>query len=105
MEAVIPSSQGDVHPYSIVYPTEGGISEKKYNDNAIPYSIAIIESGDSYQSIMMAPQLATSMFTRLFFYDGIGLEHYEKFHDVTDVTGARIIVWKIDWEGKVGTDE
>ncbi|MDD5086380.1 MAG: STT3 domain-containing protein [Candidatus Nanoarchaeia archaeon] len=105
MDAVIPASPVDLHPVSVVYPTEEGIDEKRYKDNTIPYSIAIIKSGDSYQSIMMAPELATSMFTTLFFYDGIGLEHYEKFHDVTDVTGARIIVWKINWEGKVGTDE
>ena len=107
MDAVIPASPVNLYPASLVYPTEKGIDEREYKDNAIPYSIAIIKSGDSYQSIMMAPELATSIFTRLFFYDGKGLEHYEKFHDVIDVTGARIIVWKINWEGnqEVGTDE
>ncbi len=105
MEAVIPAVQGDVYPYSLVYSTEDGIKENKYDEYAIPYSIAIIRSGNTYQSIMMAPELATSMFTTLFFYNGIGLEHYEKFHDTTDITGSRIIVWKINWEGKVGTDE
>ncbi len=105
MEAVIPAVQGDAYPYSLVYSTEEGIKENKYEEYEIPYSIAIIKSGNSYQSIMMAPELSTSIFTTLFFYEGVGLEHYEKFHDVTDVTGARIIVWKINWEGKVGTDE
>ena len=107
MEAEIQTRDGILHPSSIVYPTEESIHEKKYNENAIPYSIALIPEGDSFKSMLMAPELATSMFTRLFFYDGKGLKYYEKFHDVTDVTGARIIVWKINWEGKqeVGTDE
>ena len=107
MDAEMQTTEGILHPSSIVYPTEEGIHEKKYNENTIPYSIALIPEGDSFKSMLMAPELASSMFTRLFFYDGKGLKYYEKFHDVTDVTGARIIVWKINWEGnqEVGTDE
>jgi dolichyl-phosphooligosaccharide-protein glycotransferase len=47
--------------------------------------------------VIMAPELTGSMFTRLYYLDGIGLEHFNKFHDVTDITGSRIITWKVDW--------
>ena len=45
----------------------------------------------------MDPALTGSMFTRLFYFDGAGLDKFEKFNDVTDVTGQRIITWKVKW--------
>ena len=31
---------------------------------------------------------------------GHGLSHFNKFSDETSVFGNRIIIWKVDWEGK-----
>jgi len=100
MEAEMPTQEGILNPSSIVYPTEEGIHEKKYSGNVIPYSIALIPEGDSFKSILMAPELASSMFTKLFYYQGYELKHFELFHHATDITGADIYVWKINWEGK-----
>ncbi|MEM4397954.1 MAG: hypothetical protein QW757_05020, partial [Candidatus Woesearchaeota archaeon] len=50
-------------------------------------------------AILMSDELIGSMFVRLFYYDGYGLKHFDKFHDVRDITGLRIITWKVDWEG------
>jgi len=100
MNAEMPTQKGILHPSSIVYPTEEGIYEKKYKEDTIPYSIALIPEGDSFKSILISPELASSMFTKLFFYQGYGLKHFELFHHATDVTGANIYVWKINWEGK-----
>ncbi len=100
MDAEMPAQEGILHPSSIVYPTGEGIYEKKYKENAIPYSIALIPEGDSFKSILVSPELASSMFTKLFFYQGYGLKHFELFHHATDVTGADIYVWKINWEGR-----
>ena len=54
----------------------------------------------NYEIVLSHPLHAGSIFTILFYGEGHGLKHFKKFYDVTDVTGARIIVWKIDWEGK-----
>jgi len=56
-------------------------------------------SGNSttYRSLIADPLLVSSTFTKLFFLDGRGMKHFEKFSDVTDITGARIIVWKVKW--------
>ena len=42
------------------------------------------------------------MFTRLFYYENMdgGLEHFDVFSNIRDVTGQKIIVWKIDWDGE-----
>jgi hypothetical protein len=51
----------------------------------------------TYRSLIADPLLVSSTFTKLFFLDGKGMKHFEKFSDVTDITGARIIIWKVKW--------
>lgn len=52
-----------------------------------------------YEAIVASPELAASMFTRLFYFDGAYTNHFEKFSDeYSPITGDRIIVWKVGWE-------
>jgi dolichyl-diphosphooligosaccharide--protein glycosyltransferase len=99
MDANIPSQQGIVHPDTFVYPTEEGIEVKSYN-NTIGVSLLLIPTGpDSYNSMLMAPQLTPSMFSRLYFLNGHGLEHFRLFSFERSVTGNQIYVYKVDWDG------
>lgn len=101
MEAVIETSNGKVYPSSISYLDKNNkFVEKKYQNNTIQYSIALLKKDDNYQGIIMSPQLASSMFTRLFYFDGAGLKHFEKLTHEVDASGQNIIVWKVNWEGK-----
>jgi len=101
MEASIETTTGQVRPSSMVYVDKNdNFVEKKYANNTLPYSLGIVKKGDGYQAIMMSPQLAASMFTRLFYFDGAGLKHFDKFDHEVDISGQNIIVWKVDWEGK-----
>ena len=56
---------------------------------------AIMLSGG--QSVLTHPDLTGSMFTRLFYLEGIGLKHFEKFYDQRGVLGQRVIIWKVKW--------
>ncbi len=100
MEANIYTQQGIMHPNSLVYPTEDGIVRKKYDDNTVGVSMVLIPEGDGYNRLLTAPELDASMFTRLFYMEGHGLKHFEKFSDETGIFGERIIIWKVDWEGE-----
>jgi dolichyl-diphosphooligosaccharide--protein glycosyltransferase len=71
---------------------------KKYDDAVAPYGAALIPRGEGYNSIIMAPELAGGLFTRLFFYDGYGLKHFSILSDKVPLTGGRIQVWKVNWE-------
>ncbi len=51
----------------------------------------------TYSAIVSDPLLIDSTFTKLFYLEGKGMTHFEKFSDVTDITGTRIIVWKVNW--------
>lgn len=71
----------------------------EYEGQTAPYSAALIPDGNSYKSILTDPLQVGSIFTRLFFFNGHGLEHFELFSDSRQVTGGRIQVWKVDWSG------
>jgi hypothetical protein len=83
------------YPNSFVYSDGENFEIKDYKENEIGYSVALLPDNSV---IFMTPELAGSMFTRLYYFDSIGLESFEKFSDYTDVTGIKIITWKINWE-------
>jgi hypothetical protein len=51
----------------------------------------------TYRALISDPLLIDSTFTKLFYLDGKYTTHFEKFSDITDITGTRIIVWKVKW--------
>ena len=100
LQADIQTQQGVMHPDSVVLPLEDGSYRKKEFNNTIGLSIVLIPTGDgNYGALMMHPLLDKSMFTTMFYLNGHGLKYFEKFSDTTDITGGRIIVWKVNWQG------
>ncbi|MFH0867678.1 MAG: STT3 domain-containing protein [Candidatus Woesearchaeota archaeon] len=105
-EAFAETSEGLKHPAKISFPTNEGIIVKEYNKSLINLQsgrglgLALIKNGDNYEMLQMDSDMTASMFTRLFYQEGIGLKHFKKFSDERSVFGNRIIVWKIDWEGR-----
>jgi dolichyl-diphosphooligosaccharide--protein glycosyltransferase len=72
------------------------------SDNAsvslgILFSIDRSDNQTTYNAIIADPLLVDSTFTKLFFLDGKNMKHFEKFYDTTDITGSRIITWKVKW--------
>jgi dolichyl-diphosphooligosaccharide--protein glycosyltransferase len=80
---------------------DGTLKEYKSNNASIGLSILlnVNRNGNetSYQAIVANTQLVDSTFTRLFYLDGKGMDSFEKFSDVTDITGTRINIWKVKW--------
>jgi dolichyl-phosphooligosaccharide-protein glycotransferase len=95
-----------VHPKVVSFPTNGSIMLKDFNESTITLQngrnlgVALVKDGNSYQVIAMDSALTGSMFTRLFYQDGVGLKHFNKLSDERSVFGGRILVWKVDWGGK-----
>lgn len=94
-EAVIPSNQGNFYPNSFVYATEEKVEEKRYDEKTIGFSIVLLP--ESSTVLLTHPLQAKSIFTQLFYFKGHGLTCFQKFDESTQVTGEKIIVWKIDW--------
>ena len=68
---------------------------KDYDENNFGYGVTLIEGNNV---VFMSEELTGSMFTRLFYLDGKGLDSFDKFHEVHDVSGQRISTWKVNWE-------
>jgi hypothetical protein len=84
-----------------VYITPTATEEKRFSGNTLAFSVVLVPQGEEgYSALITHPYLANSMFTRLFYLNGHGLKYFDKFDDQTGITGGRIIVWKVDWEGK-----
>jgi hypothetical protein len=99
-KAFVATPQGVVSPESVAYINDKNEFEViKYNNNTAGVSAAIIPDGDSYKAIFMDPSLAGSMFTRLYFFQGHGLEHFKQFHYERHITGGEIYTWEVDWKG------
>ena len=104
-EAFIQTQQGLLHPKSIVYPIknekgEDDVFERIYTDSTASYSAALIPPRGlgEFQSVIMDPLLANSMFTRLFFYEGRGLKQFKLFSSKQSFTGEQIYIYKVDLE-------
>jgi len=91
----VTTQEGNKNLVSLVYIENETFKEKVFQAQ-IPYSAALIKQGVQYYSVIMDPLLSKSMFTRLYYFDGIGLEHYEMFSDKKTFQGLKIKVWKVD---------
>jgi parvulin-like peptidyl-prolyl isomerase len=98
-DAYLLTQQGKKHPEEIVVPTIGGLFRKKFGNDTIPYSAALIPSGDSFTSVLMQPELSASMFTRMFYMGGHNLSHFEPFTHQRSPLGTDVYVYKVNWQG------
>ncbi len=106
-DVTVPTSQGVLAPRSFSYVENNEFHLSQNNkgkvlttqDGSFIGATLMGQNGD-YRTILMSDALTGSMFTRMFFHEGLGLDYFEKYSDITDVTGSRIIVWKVNWEGK-----
>jgi dolichyl-phosphooligosaccharide-protein glycotransferase len=94
MNATVPSNQGNFYPNSLVYAGKEKVEEKKFKENLLGISVILLPNN---QIILSHPLQAKSMFTQLFFFDGYGLDCFSKFDEKQQITGGKIVVWKVDF--------
>jgi hypothetical protein len=96
MKSYLYTQQGKMLLSSLSYINhDNEFSVIEYEGDTLPYSLLLLPNK---ATILAHPLHAGSMFTRLFFYEGHGLKHFKQFSDVKQITGARILTWKIDWD-------
>ena len=100
LQADIQTAQGITHPNFVVLPLENGSYRQREFNDTIGGSMMLIPTGEeSYNALLMHSDLDKSMFTIMFYLNGHGLKYFDKFSDVKDVNGGRIIIWKVNWQG------
>lgn len=99
MDAHIPGKDDKkAYPNSIVYVDGTSVKEKEFEGDKIGFSVILIPNNGEYQIVLSSPQLANSMFTRMFYYEGHGLEYFEPFVEKQQINGGMIYVYKVNWE-------
>jgi len=97
MDATL-SMQGAVgSPASLVYMSNSGVEEKKFEGRTIPISAVLIPAQNGYYGMLADPNIANSMFTRMFFLNGYGLKHFELLTQKSSPVGTQVYVWKVKW--------
>lgn len=71
---------------------------KEYGNQTLGYAMVLVP-GDRWAYILMDAPLDQSLFTRLYFFGGRGLEHFNLFTAEASVNGNRVMVWNVDWQG------
>lgn len=97
MEVVFTGETAPIH--GLVYVEGDAVKQKSYPKYSQDISVALVPAGESFNAVFMQYPLGRSMFTRLFYLEGHGLNHFKRFSDKTSVLGERIINWKVDWKG------
>ena len=83
-------------PKSLFIVENNELKEIIYPHNQISPSVLILKEEEAYQAIMLNQNLAKSLFTRLYFLNGLGLKHFKPFLEEKDGEGA-IKVFEIIW--------
>lgn len=92
---------GNRNPYSLVYATLEGVKEKVFPSAALPDQSAILIPGNKgeFGSITANPEMARSMFVKLYFFRGHGQRHFELFEEQREFSGVHLFVWNVSWSG------
>lgn len=85
------------HPKRAAFVYDNTFYSMTYMKDTIELGVVVEKRGDAVAVLFTSPELAGSMFTRLFFFEGAGLENFDKFYDTTTPYGDRIITWKVKW--------
>lgn len=96
-ETRIPTQGGNLNANEIIFIDGNNKKQTIKGDSNSDISIILKKVGSKYEVMYSSPEIARSTFTRLFYLENGG-NVFEKFSDVTDITGQRIIMWKVNWE-------
>ncbi len=78
---------------------DGQFERKEFGDANIGMGVALFPHPyGGLASIFMSPTLASSMFTRLYFFQGHDLTHFKHFATERFLGGGWVSVWKLDWQ-------
>jgi dolichyl-diphosphooligosaccharide--protein glycosyltransferase len=98
-EALVNVQGRPVHPRSAVFIDNGEFTVHSFNDSQVDVSAVFVPQNSGMVVWLVSPQLAASMFTRLYFFQGHGLSHFDLFDSERQLNGGPIYVWKVDWQG------
>jgi hypothetical protein len=96
-EAYLQTKEGLMRPTKFAFTDGKEIYVKEYNKDTAGYGAIIYPASGGYRSIVMSTEQTMSVFTRLYFFKGVGLKYFEKISTKTGVDGTEINLFKVNW--------
>lgn len=93
----VSTERGTFPPQRFSYFEGNALKEVTYPSSPLPFEFAFSSEGDRGLLIIANPPLATSMFARLYFFNGKGLSHFTLFAHDSGFIGTNVYVWKVLW--------
>ncbi len=98
--AYIETNMGKAEPKEVVVYYDGYEFKKDYENSSINLAWVIFLNGNQIKSVYCSPELAESLFTKLYFGDGYGMKYFKLFSDEgPSPVGTRVAVWNVSWKG------
>jgi hypothetical protein len=86
-------------PQSLFFLDGDEFVEKKFPNANLTYSVALVERGGGYYSILLERDTARSMLIRMFYFGGKGLKFLEPVTQAADSTHrTEIYLYRVNWE-------
>ena len=85
------------HPLAASFITQEAAIHRTFETDTLPLGATFLQLDEGVFVVFTSPELAGSMFTRLFFFDGTGIKDFQKVYDTTSVFGEKITTWKVAW--------
>lgn len=99
MDVTLISNGQEIHPVTFTYNLNDTFYTKGYTENTVDVEVLLVTRQDESRTMLSVGGLAPSTFSRLHFYAGLNMEHFELFDYVRTVTGDEVFVWRVDWTG------
>jgi hypothetical protein len=100
LDVSIPTSTKSMKPLSVVFATNDGIIEKEFNNSDFPYTIVVLLNKEQPMSFWCSKEVSKSLFTRLYFMDAVGLNHFKLYTHEQGIFGTNVYVWNVTWKPK-----
>ncbi len=98
-EADIIGSSGNIKPKEVVVYYNGYEFKRTYNDSQLNLAWVLFVNGDQVRSIYTSPELAESLFTKLYFGEGYGMKYFKLFSEEgPSPVGTRVQIWNVTWD-------
>lgn len=73
------ASYGSNHPLQFFFVEDGKVYTSSFEENVMPLSLIVYNRADNYHSILVKPDVASSMYIRMLLLEGVGLQHFDQF--------------------------
>lgn len=89
----------DVFQYSIrnvILPSPSDFRVIENDENG-QVDLMITQNAQGFQAMVTQAPLGTSLFTKLYYLDGLGTQHFEEFHTTQTQTAGKVSIWKTNF--------